>query len=516
MSSLISLIKVNTLGIFRNKNSKRKFASLLVLVVYALVAYYSYQIAEGLIYAFGKINAEDLVIKLFYTILSLYLILANFKKVNSLFFKDKMHDILFSMPIKKKSIIISKIIEIYFSSLLVMLAALIPLFIVYLNAVSVDVLFIINYILLIFLLPIIPVIISVIIGYLISYISSFFRKKDLVQGLLSAAFIIALPLLSSTIKNNDYTMFINFNEKFSELLNGIYPLNMIYSKILFDGSYLYLLIYIAIIFVTLYATIHIISKLYVSTYSKLQSGRKSKTKKIKEGNSHSKIMALTIKNYKKLFSTSSYWLNTCISVLIFVFMVIFFITTNDTNNIEIVTSNTTTLNTIFTNIFIITLVMPAAVSLSLEGNKFYILKVLPISYKEIFLSKVLFELIITIPLSILISIYLLASKAIIASQIINVLIIYILNSILFSIIHTLLDIFFIKLDWTNEIKIIKRGVSVIISVILSFLSTWLPIRFIDDFGLIIYVYMIILILLILISLFISNKWAKRKYSKLNI
>lgn len=86
MSSLISLIKVNTLGIFRNKNSKRKFASLLVLVVYALVAYYSYQIAEGLIYAFGKINAEDLVIKLFYTILSLYLILANFKKVNSLFF----------------------------------------------------------------------------------------------------------------------------------------------------------------------------------------------------------------------------------------------------------------------------------------------------------------------------------------------------------------------------------------------------------------------------------------------
>ena len=113
-------------------------------------------------------------------------------------------------------------------------------------------------------------------------------------------------------------------------------------------------------------------------------------------------------------------------------------------------------------------IYPTSISLSLEGKSFYILRVLPISFKDIIREKDLFHMIISIPAVIIafITVVYKIDMSLYTSILVGVFMF--LTILLYSKVHLLLDVIFLNISWENEVKLIKRSIQTIISLVISF------------------------------------------------
>ena len=104
-------------------------------------------------------------------------------------------------------------------------------------------------------------------------------------------------------------------------------------------------------------------------------------------------------------------------------------------------------------------------SISLEGNRLWILKSLPIEPKDIFKGKIITNLIITIPAAIVANIiFYIGLKFEIKYLILNIMI-----SIVFSgvsaVLGLIINLYFPKMDWTNPTTVVKQSTSVMITIL---------------------------------------------------
>ena len=472
MSKLISLIKVNLLGLIRGKDRKKKKIShgIILLLIGMLVLYYSYRFAKlsmkGLIY----IKSEYVILPEFFAISSILLIFINYKKINGLFFKNKDFDLLDSMPIKRSYIVISKMLELYVSALVVTCAFMLPAYYLYITNVSTDILFHILYFISLIFVPMIPVFISTCIGYLISFVSSFFKRKDVVQLIGSILVIVGayyLGLHSTGLNTSDYA---NFGKLILEIFNRYYPITIFYKNIVINYDILSLIMFIIINISLMIIIITIITKSFVFINGKLNHAQTSRNKKIKERRRLSKTGSLLKKDFKRLFSSTTYLLNSCTGVIITILLSIGLFKTSSGGVFgELIANNKLAKYIIpFMYSMFFGYIYPTSISLSLEGKSFYILRVLPISFKDIIREKDLFHMIISIPAVIIafITVVYKIDMSLYTSILVGVFMF--LTILLYSKVHLLLDVIFLNISWENEVKLIKRSIQTIISLVISF------------------------------------------------
>ena len=471
MNKFISLMKVNILGLIRGKNKKKKKIShgIILLLIGALMIYYAYRFAKlsmkGLIF----INSEYIILPEFFAIASLLLIFIDYKKINGLFFKSKDFDLLDAMPIKRSTIIISKMLELYISALAVVSVLMLPAYYLYITNVETDALFHIYYFVSLIFVPMIPVFISTCIGYLISFISAFFKRKDVVQLIGSILIIIGayyLGLHSTNLNSNDYA---NFGKLILTVFNRYYPITIFYKNIVIDYDIPSLFIFIVINISLMVLITFIITKSFAFINARLHQAQTSRNKKIKDRKKLSKTGTLLKKDFKRLFSSTTYLLNSCTGVIITTLLAIGLLRTSSHGVFAGLINGSSIAKYIVPFMFAMFLgyIYPTSVSLSLEGKNFYILRVLPISFKNIVKEKDLFHLIISIPMMFL-AFFTIMYK-IDMSTYTSILIFIFMTLVLFfySKIHLLLDVIFLNLSWDNEVKLIKRSMQTIISLVLA-------------------------------------------------
>jgi len=517
MSKLFSLTKVYFLSIIRGKEDKpiKKIGRIfiLLLAVFVLV-FYSYKFASYSMKGYKLVNLEYILLPEYFAMTSSFLIFSNFKKINGFFFKSNDYEMLCAMPIKRKYIVISKILEVYVSALLISLITMLPAYTVYVNAVSnLDAIFHVMFFASLIFIPCIPVVISVFIGYLISYISTFFKNKERAQFFLSLfAFILGYRLMerATNMTTGEYANFgkiiINFFDKF-------YPLTKTYKYIVvsYDGFSLLMFIFLNVL--SLVGLTFIITKSYDYIHEKMLHVKSSKKTSIKTLKTESKTKILLKKDFKKLFSSFNYLFNTNTGVLIITAMVLLFLFQgNAAGVIKNIAAEGSSYQFAIIFVMFLGFIYPAAVSLSMEGKSFYILRMLPISFKDIIKEKVLFELTLSVIPVILISILIFAgfNYGIVTSIIFVT--IYISSAILYALVHLLLDVIFLKLNWVNEVRLCKQSLQVFISIILAvILGITSSSHIKNDFALVIY---LIILLLLIASVYTALvTFGNKKYEK---
>ena len=518
MNKFIALLKVNIKSIIRGRENKKKKLlshSIILIVGGALVFYYSYKFAALSMKGLKIISAQKVLLPEFFALSSVLLIFANYKKINDLFFKNTDYDLLESMPIKRHYIILSKMFELYASALLVTLAFMIPSYIVYINNVSVDAVFNIYYFASLFFVPCIPVVVATVIGYLISYISTFFKRKDIVQMITGlAVFFIAFYVGKNATRFNPED-FGNFGKVLLKFFDNYYPVTILYKEIVINNDVLSLLIYILANISLFVILTFIITKTYTTINSKLHQAHTSKNKKIKELKSSSKTGALLKKDFKKLFSSSNYFLNTCIGVVVLLLCLIGLITSKNTGIISITDIGGGYGKVIFAYSLIMFLgyIFPTAISLSLEGKNFYILRSLPIKFKDIIREKNLFHLIIAMPITLATILTIIFKLHMKIKYAIPFLSLYILMTILHANFHLLLDMLFLKLSWENEIKIIKRSVQSFISLIFAIFTGVFPLVMVFKNPIHVYLYAGGVLILAIASYVALCTFGNKKYNE---
>lgn len=113
-------------------------------------------------------------------------------------------------------------------------------------------------------------------------------------------------------------------------------------------------------------------------------------------------------------------------------------------------------------------------SISLEGNNIWILKSAPVPTLTILLSKIAVNLTITVPIVVVSSVLLMISLGTGWMESLLLLVIPVLYACLTAMIGVIVNLKLPKLEWTNEVTVVKQSASVLVTILLGFISLLIP------------------------------------------
>lgn len=495
------------------------FASFLMFIF----GTYVYMLAEPL----HKVGLTHISITIFALVTTLILFLQGIYQAQGILFEARDSDMLFSMPIKKSTILASRLIKLLYFEYIWDLLVMLPTFAVYAFFENPDFTFYITALVIFLCLPIIPLIIVSIVGYIIQDLASRVKFKKAFQMIFTFAFMIIIFGFSFSIKN-----WIGNIAQYSQSLNDIvlkiyYPLG-IYEQCILDFSILKLLFSLLgnLILFILYVLIFSIS--YFKIVSRLSEKHANSNYKLKEVQTHSKFKALLKKEIKRYFGSPIYVMNTIFGPVLLLISAIYLIVSKtgfesvlqDQAQGMMIDMNMLPKIVIILFMFTLAISTTTCSSISLEGKSFWLTKSLPVKTKEIFIAKIFLYLLISVPFAIITLVIYAIKLNMGYIDIIYCFLVSLIFPLLVGILGLIINLMFPLLNAKSDTVIVKQSISSLISIFagmgLAFIPTVLyfilkPSNLTLYTGMGILIYTIITIILWKIL----NTYGVKKFNKLN-
>jgi len=520
MNKLWLLIKVNLLNLFgigeiinaktkeeKNKHLKKQLIFIGILLFFS---YYIYIIANISMKGFILLNIPYIILAQYFVTTSIYIMFTNiFQAKNSLFsFRD--YDLLMSLPIPKKNILLSKIITSYLYNLIYVFVIMLPVLIVYINYINVNILFYILYFISMLVIPIIPMIVSYFVGLFISYLTSFFKKSNFFDYLFNILLIISVLLITFKLDGMTSIDLANLGKTMISKLQNIYPLINIYIDIIKNQNILSLVIIVLLSFIFLILFMFLLNKYYLKIREQLQNNKNSIIYKNKKNKINLPVISLYKKELNRYFSSTMYVLNTALGcILLITFLIALVFLGDDYISRLIGTSDIKELISMYAPLIISMFCAISCTthsSISLEGNNIWILKTLPLSYQKIFLSKIMVNLTILLPTIIISSIILIIHIKPSLVTIFFLILTPSAYSIMTSCLGLILNLKYPDINFKSEVKVIKQSIPSYFSMMIGLLMGMFPLMIKHSLNSNLYILLItIVVILIDICLFFYLK-----------
>lgn len=519
MSNLNILLKNNLnllLGRFQGKkNRKPTLIALFLLIlgglgIFALYTYQAYSMFKGL----GSIGLSKVCLfHAYLTALTVIVIIGVMRvSANS---KNNDTDLLLSLPIKKRDIIISKTINKYLFDLFFSITLILPYIILYQVFNSFSLSLTLLGILTIFLLPLCSVGISYILDFIVTRLFNRLKYSSLVKSLFSVfIFIIIMSLM--LIKTFFYGSVnpSNINAYFSDRFFSNMFLNFA-----LNTTPISVVVVLCVTILPFIIGLILYSLNFGKTFAKFSS----KNSTLKFNDSNSTFGCLLKKELRTYATTTSWIVNTIIGPIFIIVVSIIFgcMGINKINAYLGVNLSIDLLSSILILIFcsLASTTIISCSSLSLEGKNFWIIKSSPINEKILLFNKALLQIIILEPAILIGSLILSISLNL---GVINFIMLFTIPTIFNCIISfsgILLNILYPNFNFDDETKVVKQSLSslltILIGLVLSaslvgiyFLFKSLNLLYIELICLAFYILVLIIIVSILFTLGI------KKYRKL--
>lgn len=476
LKSLLKAILSQDMNLFKYKtkttnNKKSILPIILPLIFMYAIGMYLNLLAKEL----SKLHLTYILLSITMLIPTILTLIEGIYKSQGILFENKDNDLLFSLPIKKTTIIAARLIKLYIFQYFYNLIFILPGYVIYIYYEHPGINFYIISVLMTLLIPIIPTIISSFIGFIIKKISVKFKSKKAMQMILTMIFFMIIMFLSLNTNNIIKNIALKATSINDMIMKIYYPIGA-YLNLLQKFNIMTLLKLLIVTIIPLIIFILIISKYYFSIITKSNGSNisKSKNKEIKyKQNTH--INTLIKKELKRYFSSTVYMFNTLSGlILMLIATIAMCININAVINVvlkgqELGISSKTIISLmpiIFYCLIIVisSLTQITSSSISIEGKSFNLTKCLPVSPKEIFLSKILSSNLISIPIILLSDIvFFIAFKPSILYIIIT-LITTIIMPTLIAIFGLIINLKYPKLDATSDAEVVKQSASSMVSI----------------------------------------------------
>ena len=501
MNSIFELTKVNVLGTFK-KNSNKGFIIFLFAFIY--LGFLIFNLANNIIDTFIILDIPYILLVLFMIFSTLFILLRNTFNVNGTLFNFKDYDLLMSLPLKKEEIIISKVLVLYAFDLLYTILFMIPAYISFVLKVNVSFLFHLLFFITLFIIPILPTIISTILGTIITAITSKFKNKNIVNYSLYILFFILYFYITINTKTIEIVDYANIAKILVDKCNNIYPLTNVYLNIIQNYNIVSLLIYILIPIIVFIIVIKVLNKYFITINNKLSNHKKKGKYILTKLNKNSKVKALYKKELKRYFKSPIYVTNTMISPIMIIIMSILLVVSGVDKVGEMLEAPNFASGIALFIPFIMAMIMSMSPtthsSISLEGKNLWIIKSIPVEIKEIFYSKIMVNLTITIiPIlfsSTILSIFL-ELDVITIIYIFILPIIYVLFS---SIIGLIYNLKYPNFNWKSETAVVKQSRAVFMSLITNIFIATMPLMIPHTINNNLYMLLVTLIMILLTTI----------------
>ena len=497
-------------NIFRNCHDKKKRGKVIGnLIGFGVlhVMFIVYSAAATIGFGFlGVINEAPVLCAIIISALAFIITLF---RTNGYLFAFKEYDMLMSLPFEVKSVVACKFLYMYFRFLPWYADISLPIMVVYgifkKPAIAVYLLWLV----LSLLLPIIPMLIASFFGFFITKISSGFKKKNIVQTILMFVLIIfafsSQYIIDSFFDSENLEAALdNLSDKMQGMGNCYFPIKW-FSGAILNLSIVDALALTAATVLLFELVIYIVGRSYRKINSALKSHAASKEYKMTSLKKTNVLHAIVFKEYKRLTGCPIYMINAGIGAIIAIILGILVLIFGFDKIVIIVLSGAPIpADILYPAIplivyFFIGMVATTAISPSLEGKNYWIVQSLPIEKKVIYQGKMLFNMYLCVPAMIVSVICLCISAHV---PFIST-ILYLLLGVVLCAFSTawgcVCGIKFMRLDWENEVEVVKQGAAVTLYLLPNMFVTMGLVVLVVFLGTIINADIILLILLAVIS-----------------
>ena len=478
MKKIISLIKASmteSMDVFRikNKNQSNTSKKVLPIVLFIFIFFMMWTYANTIMEQLDGANVEYVGLSIFVILTTVLTIIEGVYKTSSLLFNCKDDNLMFTLPIKRGTVLFIRMFKFYVFELLYNSMFLLPAMVAYIRwADNISWTYYLVSIIGLLLFPIIPIALSCIFGMIISFISTKFKRKNIVQIIVTTVILVGAMAFSFN-SNGLLNKIVENATSINEMISKIYYPAGLYIDLITNFNIQSLLIFIGLHLGVLAITILVLSKIYfrINSNSKKVTTKKSNTEyKVKTNN---KTIALIKKEIKKFVSSPVFVTNAGFGLVLFILGCILAAVNFDGIVNPLINEGGIAIELIKSYIPLALLVFIVAASLmtsitssmiSLEGKSFNILKTLPLKPYTIIQSKVLTAIIIMIPFILIGDIIIIARFGCTLIQGIMILIASIILPLVSETIGIIVNLKYPKIDASSDTEVVKQSLSSTIAV----------------------------------------------------
>lgn len=478
---LRSLIKIRLQGIFMRSmkgSKKQKVTAGKVVLMLALFVYIAIVFGAMFGYMFNQLLKPFTMIGyewLYFGIMSILVVLLCF--IGSVFttqqeiYGAKDNELLLSMPIKTKDILLSRIFVVLIINYLYEALIALPCIVTYFTQVPFDLVKLLFFIIVIVTLPLLALALSCAFGWIMAMIMKKIRNKTIITMIISLGFLGAYFYTINKVPDYLLTLIANGESIGDAIKNTLFPIYHLAIAIS-ETNVISLLIYLLSVLVPFAIVIYLLSKNFIGLVTSKTPSKKVKLKDSDIKYSSQKA-ALFKRELKHFTSNPMVMLNAALGIAFTVLLAGMLLVKGAevVDMLQVIPPQYRNM----INEYIVALLCIAVIGtsslniisaglISLEGNRLWIIKSLPIKTMDILHSKLFLHMALCIPPGLLFSII----GSIVFSLNIVDCIIVILAPIAFTVFEALfgliVNLWKPKFDWINETVVVKQSASVMITL----------------------------------------------------
>ncbi len=466
MSRFIALMRVSFLGLlktfsFGGKKKASGTGAVVLMVVLCLYVSGVYSVLFASLFgAAGEIALMPLMMAAFSVLMSFMLTLF---AGSGVLFGAKDIDFIFALPVSAFEILLSKIMALYLENLVLMLLMMAPCGVIYLTSGGSGGAGFLPLLLLgTLFLAVIPTFFDVIFGYLIAWATSRMQKKNLLSTLLYLLLFVGIMVLSFRLNAMLGAVVSHAQAVYRFMNSWLLPVGLFGRAC--GGSPAALLGLAAVVCLPFLLLVWLFSRSYKAILTRLSAHTIRRDYRLGESGEKASrpFAALYKKEAGRLFGSSVYLLNTCLGAVMLLILCVLALVKRQA--LLAVLDAMGEGMPVFQMVVVITAVLLATidttcVSISLEGNRLWLLKAAPIRAFEIFRAKIALNLTISLPVAML-SVGLLG--AVVRLPVLQILLGWVACSafaLFTAVLGLLINLRFPKLDAESDAIVVKQSLS---------------------------------------------------------
>lgn len=480
---LVNLFGWNEVRYTKDKGKRINFLGLGAVWLMLLIMLAGY--VAVLSYGYVISGMAEIIPGYLFTITSLLMLFFTFFKSGSVIFNMKSYEMTMSFPVSESAIVISRFFTMYVTNFFLGLLIMIPGLAVYGIYMHPTGTFYLFGFLGIVLLPLLPLTIATALSAGIMALTARMRHKSLISALLMiilvlAALVVSISISGGTMQNEVMmeTIMKNLAAEINQQLGQIYPPALWFQDVLLYGKVVSFLL-LALVSVGLFVLLIImLQKNFLAVCTALNTVQVKNNYKMQNLVTSSVIKALWKKEGKRYFASSIYVSNTMIGYIIMDVMAVALFAVGSEkleHTLQILQIPGILEKGMPLMLGLTAIIMPiTSCSISMEGKHKWLLQTLPIKSRDIWNGKILLNLSIAGPfylIAVLFSILALKPSLTRIIWLVVIPAIYILFSSIAGItINLAMPIF----NWENETRVVKQSASIMVTMLVDFLSILPP------------------------------------------
>ncbi len=415
---------------------------------------------------YGLLGLTDIIPGLCVLTISLVSFFLTLLKTNGYLFNFKEFDMLMSLPLEAKTVAGCKFLYMYLKSLPFNVLVAVSMLISYGVFAKPAWWTYIIWLLLSLLIPVIPMLLAAFFGFLAAKFSSGFKKKNIIQTVLIFIGVLAAMFSRFFIQSlfedeKGLELLENIAEPIHKTIDVYLPAK--WFELAVTGKLWAFLLLVAVCVLLFEAVFFVVGRSYREINSKLKSHAAAKKFKMTEQKTKSVVRSVAYKELKRMTGSPVYITNACVGELLVAILAIVSLFVDPVTMIGAVANGVEFgVERLYSAIpliiyFMLGMVSTCYMSPSLEGKYYWIVSSLPISKKDLYKGKMLFNMYLTVPFMIFSTICFGISTHMPLPAVLLALITGFFLLCFSTAWGCVCGIKHLRLDWENEVEVIKQG-----------------------------------------------------------